>query len=110
MARRLDLNPSVYAKMPFDSLEDITPIAVIGTTPIVLVVNPDEAPAKLPAVQVKRLHGAFAAAFADTDVQEAMTKQGIAIKLGTPEAAVRFFRGETANYGRLVKQAGVKID
>jgi tripartite-type tricarboxylate transporter receptor subunit TctC len=226
------INPSVYAKMPFDSLEDITPIAVIGTTPIVLVVNPDKVPArnvpeliaflkgkpgaynyassgngtilhlaaemfvgeaqvqvrhipykgvgpmvidlvggqvewgmlalpsvqghirngrlralgvggrsrvaaapeiptiaeqglanydaegwfavigpaKLSAAQVKRLHGAFAAAFAAPEVREAMAKQGNAINLSTPEAAVQFFRSETAKYARLVKQAGVKID
>ena len=34
------VNPSVFKKMPYDSLDDITPIAVIGATPFVLVVNP----------------------------------------------------------------------
>ncbi len=38
--------PSVYAKLPFDAIEDITPITVIGTTPLVLVVNPTKVPAK----------------------------------------------------------------
>jgi tripartite-type tricarboxylate transporter receptor subunit TctC len=37
--------PSVYKSLPFDPLSDITPIAVVGTTPIVLVVNP-KVPAK----------------------------------------------------------------
>jgi tripartite-type tricarboxylate transporter receptor subunit TctC len=32
--------PSVYKSVPFDPVNDITPIAVIGSTPIVLVVNP----------------------------------------------------------------------
>ncbi|MBI3375049.1 MAG: tripartite tricarboxylate transporter substrate binding protein [Betaproteobacteria bacterium] len=226
------INPSVYARMPFDSLEDITPIAVIGTTPIVLVVNPSKVPvknvqefvaflkakpgaynyassgngtilhlaaemfvgeaqvqvrhipykgvgpmvvdliggqvewgmlalpsvqghlkngtlraigvggltrvaaapdlptiaeqglpnydsegwfavigpARLPAAQIKRIHAAFSAAFATPEVQDAMSKQGNAINLGTPEAAVQFFRTETAKYARLVKLAGVKID
>lgn len=45
------VNPSVYKKMPFDSLNDITPIMVAGATPFVLVVNP----AKLPAKNVKEL-------------------------------------------------------
>src|SRR5687767_660530 len=30
------INPSVYSKMPFDSIEDITPIMVMGTTPLML--------------------------------------------------------------------------
>jgi tripartite-type tricarboxylate transporter receptor subunit TctC len=44
------INPSVYKKMPFDAINDITPISVIGATPLVLVVNP-----KLPAKNVKEL-------------------------------------------------------
>ena len=45
------VNPSVYKKMPFDSINDITPISVIGATPFVLVVNP----AKIPAKNAKEL-------------------------------------------------------
>jgi len=40
------VNPSVYKKLPYDSLKDITPISVIGATPFVLVVNPSKVPAK----------------------------------------------------------------
>ena len=42
--------PSVYKSVPFDPIADITPIAVIGTTPIVLVVNP-----KVPAKNAQEL-------------------------------------------------------
>ena len=28
------VNPSVYKKMPFDALNDITPISVVGATPL----------------------------------------------------------------------------
>jgi tripartite-type tricarboxylate transporter receptor subunit TctC len=45
------VNPSVYKKMPYDSLADITPISVVGATPFVLVVNPT----KLPAANAKEL-------------------------------------------------------
>ncbi|KWT72705.1 MULTISPECIES: tripartite tricarboxylate transporter substrate binding protein [unclassified Variovorax] len=44
------INPSVYKKMPFDALDDITPISVVGATPLLLVVNP-----KVPAKNVKEL-------------------------------------------------------
>ena len=43
--------PSVYKSLPFDPIADITPITVVGTTPMVLVVNP----AKVPAKNVKEL-------------------------------------------------------
>src|SRR5437899_5056476 len=42
--------PSVYKSVPFDPIADITPIAVIGSTPIVLVVNP-----KVPAKNAQEL-------------------------------------------------------
>jgi tripartite-type tricarboxylate transporter receptor subunit TctC len=40
------VNPSIYKKMPFDSLADITPITVGGATPFVLVANAERVPAK----------------------------------------------------------------
>ena len=224
--------PSVYKALPFDPVADVTPLAIIGTTPLVLLVNPAKVPAKnageliallkakpgvynyassgngtilhlaaemfmdeakvearhipykgvgpmladtiggqvemavsaLPTVQghlkngtlraigvtgsarsaaapeiptvaeqglpgyvveawigaigpkgmapeqVKRLHGALAAAFATPEVQEAMAKQGNAIRVSTPEAAGQHLRAELDKYARLVKKAGIKVD
>lgn len=34
------VNPHVYPSAPFDAIEDITPITVIGATPFVLVAHP----------------------------------------------------------------------
>ncbi|WP_441614275.1 tripartite tricarboxylate transporter substrate binding protein [Cupriavidus sp. RAF12] len=44
------INPSVFKSMPFDPIKDVTPISVIGATPLVLVVNP-----KVPAKNVQEL-------------------------------------------------------
>jgi tripartite-type tricarboxylate transporter receptor subunit TctC len=38
--------PSVYKSLPFDPVADITAITVIGTTPLVLLVNPGKVAAK----------------------------------------------------------------
>src|SRR3954468_23768006 len=38
--------PSVLKSLPFDMPGDFTPIAVIGATPMVLVVNPQKMPVK----------------------------------------------------------------
>jgi tripartite-type tricarboxylate transporter receptor subunit TctC len=40
------VNPSVFKKMPYDGIADLTPITVIGGSPFVLVVNPAKVPAK----------------------------------------------------------------
>jgi tripartite-type tricarboxylate transporter receptor subunit TctC len=37
------VNPSVYKTMPYDAVQDITPITVIGATPFVLVAHPSVA-------------------------------------------------------------------
>lgn len=44
------INPAVFKKMPFDAINDITPISVVGATPLVLLVNP-----KVPAKNVAEL-------------------------------------------------------
>ena len=46
----LTINPSLYRKMPYDPLKDLTPIAYFGSTPNVLVVHPS-----LPVKSVKEL-------------------------------------------------------
>jgi len=40
------VNPSVYKKLPYDSLNDITPISVVGGSPFVMLVNPNKIAAK----------------------------------------------------------------
>ena len=40
------VNPSVFPKLPYDSLHDITPISIVGGSPFVLVVNPAKVPAR----------------------------------------------------------------
>lgn len=40
------VNPSVFKTLPYDSLNDITPISVVGSTPFVLVLNPAKVPVK----------------------------------------------------------------
>ncbi len=40
------VNPSVFKKVPYDSINDITAITVVGETPFVLVVNPQKVQAK----------------------------------------------------------------
>jgi len=66
-------------------------------------------PAKLPPADVKRIHDAFAAAFATPEVKEAMAKQGNTIDVSTTEYASSFFRSELAKYAKLVKKAGLEL-
>ena len=44
------VNPSLFAKMPFDTLRDLTPVSLIAEAPFILVVHPS-----LPAKNVREL-------------------------------------------------------
>ena len=46
----LAINPSLYAKLPYDTLRDLTPISMVATSQHVLVVNPG-----FPAANTKEL-------------------------------------------------------
>ncbi|MGE4370264.1 MAG: Bug family tripartite tricarboxylate transporter substrate binding protein [Burkholderiaceae bacterium] len=41
IASNFAILPSAHKALPYDSIEDITPIAIIGTVPLVLVASPD---------------------------------------------------------------------
>lgn len=65
-------------------------------------------PKGLPPAQVKKVHEALVAAFADPAVKEAMAKQGNTISIGTPEQAQAAFRRELQKYAALVKKVGLE--
>jgi tripartite-type tricarboxylate transporter receptor subunit TctC len=44
------INPSLFARMPYDALKDFTPLALVATAPLVLMLHP-----ALPAKSVKAL-------------------------------------------------------
>ena len=65
-------------------------------------------PKGMAAGDVKRVHDAVAAAFADPDVRDAMAKQGNVIKVSSSDFAKDFFRTELLKYAAIVKKAGVE--
>jgi tripartite-type tricarboxylate transporter receptor subunit TctC len=66
-------------------------------------------PKGMSAADVKRVHDAIVAAFADSGVKEAMAKQGNTINVSTSEFAQQYFRSEKDKYAKLVKKAGIEL-
>jgi tripartite-type tricarboxylate transporter receptor subunit TctC len=66
-------------------------------------------PKGMGAADIKRVHEAIVAAFADPAVKEAMAKQGNTISISTSEFAQTYFRGEKDKYAKLVKKAGIEL-
>ena len=66
-------------------------------------------PKGMTAVDVKRVHTALVAAFADPAVKDAMAKQGNVIDISSSEQAQSYFKSELAKYAKLVKKAGIEL-
>ncbi|HSB99625.1 MAG TPA: tripartite tricarboxylate transporter substrate-binding protein [Burkholderiaceae bacterium] len=66
-------------------------------------------PKGMAAADVKRVHDAVTAAFADPAVREAMAKQGNTINVSTSDFAQQYFRSEKDKYAKLVKKAGIEL-
>jgi tripartite-type tricarboxylate transporter receptor subunit TctC len=66
-------------------------------------------PKGMSAADVKRVHEALVAAFADPAVKETMAKQGNTIAISTSEFAQSYFRSEKERYAKLVKKAGIEL-
>jgi tripartite-type tricarboxylate transporter receptor subunit TctC len=66
-------------------------------------------PKGMAAADVKRVHEAVTAAFADAAVKEAMAKQGNTISVSSSEHAQAYFRSEKDKYAKLVKKAGIEL-
>ena len=66
-------------------------------------------PKGMSAADVKRVHDAVVAAFADAAVKEAMAKQGNTIAVSTSDYAQQYFRSEKDKYAKLVKKAGIEL-
>jgi tripartite-type tricarboxylate transporter receptor subunit TctC len=66
-------------------------------------------PKGMSAADVKKVHDALKAAFADPAVVETMAKQGNTIAISTTEFAQQYFRSEKDKYAKLVKKAGIEL-
>ncbi|WP_026355260.1 Bug family tripartite tricarboxylate transporter substrate binding protein [Massilia niastensis] len=76
------INPSIYKSIPFDAMKDITPITILGTVPMVLVVNP--------SLPVKDVQGLIALAKA----KPATLNYGSAGNGSVPHLAAELFSSE----------------
>jgi tripartite-type tricarboxylate transporter receptor subunit TctC len=68
------------------------------------------APAGTPQAVVQRLNREFAAILALPDIREKHAAAGAVIAGGTPQEFHDYLRVEYAKFGRLIKEAGIKLD
>jgi tripartite-type tricarboxylate transporter receptor subunit TctC len=102
------LNPSLYAKLPYDTLNDFVPVTMVGILPVVLVVE-----ASSPAKDIRDLiatakqepdslryssvgNGSLGSVAAELFAMDAGIKITQIAYKGTPQAAMGLLTGDTA--------------
>lgn len=89
MSLTLTVNPSLYRKLPYDTVKDLIPVSLIASAPLMLVVNP--------ALPVK-------------SVKERLSTLGAEAVGNSPAEFGAFIRAEIAKWARIVQQAGLKAE
>jgi tripartite-type tricarboxylate transporter receptor subunit TctC len=67
-------------------------------------------PAATPKAQVDRLHGDLVKAMGSPDLRERFEGMGVEAMASTPEALRDFTSAETAKWGKLIREAGIRAD
>ena len=68
------------------------------------------APAKTPATIINRLHQDIVRVLAQAPVQETLFNQGTVVVGSTPEELEKFFKSETVKWGKVIKEAGIRVE
>jgi tripartite-type tricarboxylate transporter receptor subunit TctC len=68
------------------------------------------APANTPQPVVRKLHDEFVQALQAPEVSSRFTDQGLDIVTSTPEELAALIRADTERFGRIVKEAGVRVE
>lgn len=68
------------------------------------------APAGTPKEIVHQLNGEIAKLMAQPDVQKALFDAGVQVSLSTPEALTELMLSESVKWGKVVKEAGIRLE
>ena len=68
------------------------------------------APARTPPAIIAKLHNAFNAAVKDPDVRRKLAENGVSPLSGTPEEFTELIKSETARWGKVVREKGIKAE
>src|ERR1044071_2639900 len=92
------VNPAIYAKLPYDTLQDFVDIA-----PLTMQPNGLWAPAGTPADVVAKISADTHKALADPAVREKLSSLGNEIMAMPPEGFARFVRDEIHEYAEVIR-------
>jgi tripartite-type tricarboxylate transporter receptor subunit TctC len=114
------INPSLYAKVPYDLERDLVPIGLVNRNAMVVLVNPSWgmmygwsmlfAPAGVPRPIVEALHDDIARVVAQPDVAKIIADLGSEPQALSLDELKDYVRREAAYFAGIVKASGARID
>jgi tripartite-type tricarboxylate transporter receptor subunit TctC len=69
-----------------------------------------QAPARVPAPIIGRMHAALTGVLADPDVRAKLEEQGADVVSSTPEECARFIRAEIEKWGKVIRDNNIRAD
>jgi tripartite-type tricarboxylate transporter receptor subunit TctC len=112
------LNPSLYARLPFDTVRDFVPVTMLATNESVLAVHASlpaksvaelVAPARTPAAIVTLLNQRLVQVLKSPDFIERMTAMGNEPVGSTPAEFDKFIRDEIPKWAKVIKEAKITL-
>src|SRR5438309_1569574 len=111
------LNASLYRNMPYDSAKDFTPAApefpALAETLTGFEVNNwvgTFGPAGMPAAITAKLNAEILAVMRAPEVQQRLLTEGARFTPMTPARFAEFVAAETAKWGKLIREVGIRAD
>jgi tripartite-type tricarboxylate transporter receptor subunit TctC len=103
------VNPSLYDKVPYDPYKDFIPLTVAATAANVLLVNPAVLPVKTPKELAAYIYQEVVKAVKAPDVTAKMEQLGLEIICNTPEEFTRQIKFEIDKWGKVIREANIKV-
>jgi tripartite-type tricarboxylate transporter receptor subunit TctC len=126
-----------HIQMNISNVTEVAPLAKSGKVRAIVVTTPERAealpdvptfreagypeleatnwagfmvPIGTPTAAVARLNAELVRALRSPEVQEKLRAQGMFVAPGTPEEFARLIQSESARYGKIVRDAGIKLE
>ena len=137
-ANAVAANVSLFQPPPYDIAKDLTPIALVGRVPVVLAAMSAQrvstmpeaptiaesgfpgfeasvwhafiAPKGTPPAIVAKLNAEIHKALADPEVKERLAGLGAEVAPTTPQELATLVRTEYERYGKLIREANIKVN
>ena len=114
VASAITVAPQLVATAPFDASKDFAPVALLMSTPLILVTGINSpyhsvAQAQTRREVIARLNDAANEALNVPEIRERILNLGGTVEGGSPSVLADLIRSEMPRWGKLIRERGIKM-